>query len=177
MTTAEYFQTPETPRPQELIFGVLRVADSPTVMHQRLVARLYKALDAHAERHRLGEVLLSPLDVVFDTANALILQPDLVFVSSGRELVMLDRLFGAPDLVVEVLSPRPRIGRLDERLAWFAQYGVRECWLVHQIDRRVEVISFARGRVSARSSLLGGERIVSGVLPLFDRTLDSIAGW
>ena len=177
MTTAEYFRTPETLKPQELIYGVLRVADSPAVVHQRLVAALYRALHAHVDEHRLGEVLLSPLDVVFDAPKGLVLQPDLMFVSRDRDLIINDRVFGAPDLVIEVLSPRPRIGTLDERVGWFAQYGVAECWLVHQFERRVEVLSFAGGRVTERAAFTRGQRIASAVLPLFDRTFDSIAGW
>lgn len=45
---------------------------------------------------------------------------------NDRLRIVTDRVWGAPDLVVEVMSPRPRIGRLPERLAWFAQYGVGE---------------------------------------------------
>ncbi len=177
MTTAEYFQTPETLQPQELIYGVLRAAESPTVVHQRLVARLYKALDAHVEEHHLGEVFLSPLDIVLDVPRALILQPDLVFVAAGRDLVTLDRLHGAPDLVVEVLSPHPRIGRLEERVGWFAQYGVRECWLVHQLARRLEVLSFGDGRVTERAAFGWTDLIESKVLLRFRRNLTAIAGW
>src|SRR5687767_15830651 len=55
MTTAEYFATPETLIPQELIFGTIRVADAPFVSHQRLVLRLATALQAHAdETYEIG---------------------------------------------------------------------------------------------------------------------------
>ena len=56
-----------------------------------------------------------------------------------------DRIWGAPDLVIEVLSPRPRIGTVEERLGWFATYGVRECWLVHLPGSRIEVVQFRDG--------------------------------
>ena len=39
----------------------------------------------------------------------------------------------------EVMSPHPRIGKLEDRLHYFAQYGVRECWLIHQLTREIEV--------------------------------------
>jgi len=177
MTTAEYLQTPETVVPHELIYGKLQVADSPFVPHQRLVGEVYRALDAHVREHGLGEVILSPMDVILDEPGALIVQPDLLFVSSARSDIVRDHIWGAPDLVVEVLSLHPRIGRLDERLGWFADYGVRECWLVHQIDRHVEVLRFEAGRVANRISLAPDEPIVSGVLPGFRGTCDSIAGW
>lgn len=177
MTTAEYLQTPETVVPHELIYGRLRVADSPAVPHQRLVGDLFVALRTHVYEHRLGEVILSAMDVILDGPRALIVQPDLLFVSSERSDIVRDHVWGAPDLVVEVLSPHHRMGRLDERLGWFAEYGVRECWLVHQVDRRVEVLRFENGEVAARAVFTRNEPIVSGVLPGFRGTFDRIAGW
>ena len=174
MTTAEYLQTPEMVTPQELIYGRLRVADAPSVPHQRLVGWLFKALDGHVREHRLGEVLLAPVDVILDASRALIVQPDLLFVSTARADIVRDRVWGAPDLAVEVLSPRPRIGDVDERLAWFAEHGVAECWLVHQRDQRVEVLVFDDGRVTARTVFSRHVPIVSRVLPSFGRTLASI---
>src|SRR5688572_31426670 len=50
-----------------------------------------------------------------------------IFVSKARAHIVSDRIYGAPDLMIEVLSPHPRIGREDERVAWFARAGVREC--------------------------------------------------
>ena len=66
MTTEEYLDTPETLIPTELIYGVLRVADSPFAPHQAAAGDFFLALTGHVREHRLGEVLLSPLDVFFD---------------------------------------------------------------------------------------------------------------
>ena len=111
MTTDEYFATPETVLPAELAYGVLRVADSPVVRHQRVVRDLTIALTAFARDRQLGEVLPAPMDVVLDRDAALVVQPDILFVSHDRDHIVTDRVHGAPDLVVEVLSPHPRIGR------------------------------------------------------------------
>ncbi len=176
MTTAEYLRTPETVVPHELIYGAPRVADAPFVPHQRLVGDLFVAIKAHVQERRLGEVILSPMDVILDDTRALIVQPDLVFVSSDRAEIVRDHIQGAPDLVIEVLSPRPRIGALDERIGWFARYGVAECWLVHQLEKRVEVLGFDRGRVDGRASFEWDEPIASRVLPAFRATMVAIAG-
>jgi len=93
MTTVEYLETPETVQPRELIYGELHVADAPTVTHQRLVGRLFKALDEHVGTHKLGEVLLSPIDVILDGPKALVVQPDLVFVSAARATIVEDRIW------------------------------------------------------------------------------------
>ena len=177
MTTAEYLRTPESLVPTELIYGRLRVVDAPMPRHQRAVRDLCFALVEHAETRRLGEVWISPVDVILDAARALIVQPDLFFISNERSAILTDRVRGAPDLVVEVLSPNPRIGKLGERIGWFQEYGVRECWLIHQIDRRVEVLNFDGSNVIARATFDERTPIRSHVLPDFDRTLGSMLRW
>ena len=81
---------------------------------------------------------------------------------------------GAPDLVVEVLSPNPRIGKTDERVGWFAQYGVRECWLVHQDERLVTMVDFTDRRIDTRRPYRKDEPIESKVLPEFRVSLKDI---
>lgn len=176
MTVEEYFHTPETVLPAELRFGALHVADAPAPRHQSAVANLFRALDRHVTERGLGQVWLSPLDVVLDEARALIVQPDLMFISNARETIVRDRVRGAPDLVVEVLSPNPRIGRTMEHLAWFAEYGVRECWLVHLDRRDVAVITFDDRRVRERRVHGAREPIRSHVLPEWSGTLADVLG-
>ncbi len=177
MTTIEYLQTPETVLPRELAFGVLRVADSPVVRHQRVVRDLTIALTAFARAHRLGEVLPAPMDVILDHDANLVVQPDLLFVSAERSEIVADRIYGAPDLVVEVLSPHPRVGRLDERVEWFARYGVRECWLIDLARHRLVVLTLAGGRVARRHLVAPNAAIASDVLTGFNLTPVNLFGW
>ena len=177
MTTTEYLQTPETVLPRELAFGVLRVAESPTVLHQRVVRDLTVALCAFVKEWHIGEVLPAPMDVVLDYANALVVQPDLLFVSNGRREIIRDRVYGAPDMVVEVLSPHPRIGKLDERVAWFARYGVRECWIADAVRKEMAVLTFADGRIARRELATGATRIATAVLNGLRLTSDEVFGW
>lgn len=171
MTVDDYFATPETVKPAELAFGVLRVADAPTPRHQSAVFSMAIALAHHVRAQRRGTVWISPLDVVLDDEQALIVQPDVLFISNERADIVRERVRGAPDLVIEVLSPHPRVGTLSEHLAWFARYGVRECWLVHQDQQRISVIEF-RDRHAAPARLCGARQpIQSAVLPEFDLSL------
>jgi Uma2 family endonuclease len=174
LTTDEYFLTPETMLPQELVWGFVRDAAAPTPGHQWVVGLFYVALTDHVERHSSGRVWLSPIDVVLDRARHLVVQPDLIVVSNSRAGIVTDRVWGPPDLVIEVLSPRPRIGTLQERLDWFSQYGVRECWLVQQDARTVEVLEFSSGTVADRRVFAAREHIRSSVLPAFNATPGSI---
>jgi Uma2 family endonuclease len=177
MSTSEYLRTPETTRVQELWEGVVRVAESPTAWHQDLAFEIAVALRAHVRAHDLGKVWVAPLDVILDGDRALILQPDIVYVSEDRLDIVTDKVRGAPDLVVEVLSPLPRVGSIAERVACFAAYGVQECWLVNQIDRTVEVLHFEGGRVADRTTVSASSVIPSRVLPGLAFRLSDAIGW
>lgn len=178
LTTAEYLQTAESMRVQELIFGTLHVvAESPTFRHQNLLLELAVLMRVFVGQHKLGTVCIAPLDVVLDPARALIVQPDLFFVSNFRHEILSDRCWGAPDIVVEVMSPHPRIGTLEDRLQYFSQYGVRECWLIHQLDRSIEVLELDRAGVQSRRTFSGVERIRSTVLRHFSLSPEILGCW
>ncbi len=177
MTTAEYLRTPETVLPRELAFGTLRVADAPTVSHQRVVGELFIGLTRHVRERRLGEVLVAPVDVVLDADAALIVQPDLLFVANGHPGTTGDRIFGAPDLVVEVLSPYPRIGHLEEKVGWYAKYGVRECWLASLVKKELAVLTFADGAITERALFARGQQIDSQVVGPTGMLPIDVFGW
>jgi Uma2 family endonuclease len=176
MTVGEYFRTPLTVKPMELARGRLRVADAPAPRHQAAVAALFRALDWHVRSHQLGEMWLAPLDVVLSEREAIVVQPDLFFISAERrQSVLIDKhILGAPDLVIEVLSPKPRIGDTQERVGWFAQYGVRECWLLHQAELTLATIEFRNHRIADRQLFKMRDPIRSSVLADFSASLADI---
>jgi len=167
---------PETVLPRQLAYGVLHVADSPVASHQRVVRDLVLALTPFARDRQLGEVLPAPMDVILDVDAALVVQPDLLFVSRERQGIITDRVYGAPDLVIEVLSPQPRVGKLEERVGWFARYGVRECWLVDLPKRQICVLTFEKQGVAARTLVAGAQPIPSTVLPGLSLTPADVFG-
>jgi Uma2 family endonuclease len=114
--------------------------------------------------------------VILNDERALIVQPDLMFISNERSWIVTDRVRGAPDLVVEVLSPNPRIGKTEERVTWFAEYGVRECWLVHVDRREITVITYAHRRIASRMTLGRRHSLSSSVFPDFTESFDDIVG-
>lgn len=177
LTTAEYLQTAESLRVQELILGTLRVADSPTFRHQNLLLELAVLMRVYVGQEKLGTVCIAPLDVILDPARALILQPDLMFISNWRRHILTDRVWGAPDLVLEVMSPHPRIGELEERIEYFARYGVRECWLIHQLSGEIEVVRLSELGPVSRRTFREVERIDSEVLPRFGLSPAVLACW
>ena len=170
MTAHEYFKTPETVKPMELAFGALRVADAPSAYHQSIVIELFRALDQHVRDRQLGRMWIAPLDVVLSEARALIVQPDLFFVAHDRSGIVKERIYGPPDLVIEVLSPNPRIGSTDERVGWFARFGVRECWLVDPLPGGITVMDFGgatpESRPISRTGLMRSSVLPELALPL-----------
>ena len=101
--------------------------------------------------------------------------PDLAVVCDEPEFLDEKRdVILNPKVIIEVLSPNPRIGQTEERLTWFATYGVRECWVVHLERRQVTVFNFANRRLASRRVFGRRESIVSHVFEDFTETFDDL---
>ncbi len=173
ITTDDYFRMPETTRPAELVYGFVREPPAPSYGHQTVVGRLFRLLSMHVEERHLGEVCLSPMDVVLDKDAALIVQPDVMFISNERRAIIRNHVWGAPDLVVEVASPTSEHRDRTVKLSWYRRYGVRECWFVHPHTERIDVVD-CQG--SGEGSFAGSQAIASKVLPELTLTVDECFG-
>lgn len=163
-TLREYLAGHETNRPLELAYGMVREPPAPTCEHQVVVGRTFVRLERHVTRYGLGRVVQSPVDVVLDRERSLVVQPDLVFVAADRLDVCRERIWGPPDLAVEVLSMGTARHDSGVKLSWFQRYGVRECWLIDPIARHVDVVSLTETTRSSR--VCGDDQLVrSTVLP------------
>ena len=152
MTTIDYLSTEEDNRRRELVYGILREPPAPFFTHQSIVLAVARVLCEHVERERLGKVAVAPVDVVLDRERALIVQPDVLFVAADRLSIIRDQVWGAPDLVAEILSPGTEAHDRGEKLAWYRQYGIRECWLVDPYAERVVVVDFSGATPQERSA-------------------------
>jgi Uma2 family endonuclease len=164
MTVEQFLRGPETLRRRELLEGHLREPPAPFWSHQSIVTRLVVLLDAHVRSRDVGRVCVSPVDVILNSERALILQPDLLFVSHERMSIVRKQVWGAPDLVVEVLSTATERRDCTKKVRWYRRYGTRECWLVYPRDERIQVLRFDAGR-TARRSFRRGAIVASAVLP------------
>jgi Uma2 family endonuclease len=143
----DYFQLPDEPR-CELLYGRLQVTPAPSAkLHQRVLVRLLRVLARRADAVG-AEVLVSPVDVVL--AEHSVVQPDLVWVSSDRRDLVGDRIEGAPELVVEILSPGTARRDLGEKLKLYAETGVAEYWIVDPAARTFELLVNRDGAFSVR---------------------------
>ena len=142
--TYEDYLKLEDDKRYEVIEGELLEMPAPSVKHQRLVKKLLKLLDEFVEKKSLGEVFVSPIDVILSETN--VVQPDLVFVSKERSEIVQDKgIFGAPDLVVEVISPSTLKRDTEDKKKLYAKFGIKELWLIFPGEEAVEVFSL-KGR-------------------------------
>jgi Uma2 family endonuclease len=123
---------------REVIAGELFVSPTPSIPHQELVGRLHLLLRPFVDAHELGRVILSPAAVLFAAGDYLI--PDLFFVRAGRSGIVSRRgVEGAPDLVVEVLSPSTRLRDLGIKRDRYAHFGVPHYWILDPRKRQVQI--------------------------------------
>ncbi len=176
VTVAEYLRMPETMYPQQLIYGVVREPPAPAYGHQAVVTRIGSMLFEFARRTKLGVACVSPVDVVLDRERNLVVQPDVIFVREERRHIVTDRVWGAPDLVVEVLSPRTAASDRKRKLEWYRKYGVRECWLVDDRAREVTVVRMDAVKPRPVRIFRPPLRIYSPVLPGFRPSVRRLLG-
>lgn len=141
LTVRDYMSIPEgDDRRFELIKGALILAPSPVPQHQRVVLNLARLLTDLVEERNLGEVMISPMDVVLSEHD--VFQPDVLFVSRGRlHIIGEQNIQGAPDLVVEILSPSTEDRDRGVKLSQYLRFGVREYWIIDPQTRTCEVLS------------------------------------
>ncbi len=157
-TYADYAQLPTELR-CEIYDGNLTMSPSPLRPHQRLVLALAKILDDYVVKNQLGEVQIAPFDVVL--SERLVLQPDILVVTHGHLHRITEKgVVGAPDLVVEVMSPSSMRHDRTVKFRYYEEAGVAEYWLVDPGTKSVEIYSLQReGEFAGRYDLLyDGER-------------------
>lgn len=140
------------------------MANAPDFEHQQAVMALAGQLWNFAQAHQLGVVLTAPFEVRLP-GIAQPVQPDILFVSHERRDIIKPKLIeGAPDLVVEVLSPST--ARYDRKVKFdaYERAGVREYWIVNPRLRSVEVYALMDNEYALHGEYGAGERVTSAVL-------------
>lgn len=141
-TTYDEFLAQEAADPEhiyELLNGYIVKKTSPSPRHQFASMQISKRLSVFVEdEHQLGFVFTAPLDVFFDEQNAI--KPDVIYVSlRQQEIITDDGITGAPDLLVEIISPHSARRDRVSKKALFERYGVPEYWLADPVNATLEV--------------------------------------
>ncbi len=167
-TYEDYKSLPESETERyELLEGELVMVPSPDTEHQDIVGNLFRLLSDHVHKHRLGKVYLAPLDVVLgERDEEEVVQPDILYISHRRQgIIAREEIRGAPDLVIEVLSPSTaqRDRTLKKKL--YARHGVQEYWIVDPKAQTLEVYEW-HPKGFERVGLYGAEQtLTSRLLP------------
>jgi Uma2 family endonuclease len=145
LTTADYEKMPADGFRHEIIEGEEYRTPAPTTDHQSVLFKIARRLGDHAEARKLGRVFVAPTAVVFSRHDAV--EPDVFFVSKARASIIKPKnIQGAPDLVVEVLSPSTAANDRGPKLKTYDDGGVREYWIVDPATKTVEIREFRATR-------------------------------
>jgi Uma2 family endonuclease len=174
LTYEDYAQLPDDGRRYEIIEGVLYVSPSPSMRHQYVVTRLTSLLDHFVHAERLGMVLTAPFDMVL--SNFSVVQPDILYISRARRHILTEtNVQGAPDLVVEVISPSSTAMDQTTKRQLYAQYGIPFYWVIHPINRWVRAFEL-RGTDYAMVSEANGDQTFSAP-PFTDLAIPLVQLW
>ena len=136
-TIKDYMELPEGTAYQ-LIKGEFVMSPSPGYAHQEVEKQLLVILYSFVEKTDKGKVFIAPFDVYLDEENAF--QPDLVVVLKDSKARIEERgIFGAPDVVVEILSPSTAYYDLTEKKDVYERVGVKEYWIVDPKRKSFEI--------------------------------------
>jgi len=141
-TYEDYKSLPESETKRyELLGGELIMVPSPSTHHQRISGRLWSILRTFVLRRGLGEVFYAPLDVVLGEGEEReVVQPDIIYVSKERsQIIAEEEIRGAPDLVIEIISPGTEDRDRHYKKTLYARHRVREYWIVDPEAKTVEV--------------------------------------
>lgn len=175
LTYDAYLAMPEMKQRYSILDGELVMAAAPNPSHQTIVQELLLKLTPFVRERQLGRVFVAPLDVVMRREPLRTRQPDVMFIGQERRSIIGPQVIeGAPDLVIEVLSPTNTRQELQGKLDDYRTIGVREAWVVSPEARTVEVLQLTPGAMQ-RLGLYGlGDLLASQVLPDLRLTVDDI---
>lgn len=164
LTVENYKILPETGPRYQLIEGDLYMAPAPNRYHQDISRNLEYILLDYLEENPIGKLYDAPFDVYLDEYN--VFQPDIVFVTNARLTIFTEAgAEGAPDFVVEILSPKTARLDRDNKRRVYARTGVQELWIIAPEPQTIEVF-FSGQNPAEPAAIYGAEaRFTSPFFP------------
>ena len=163
-TYKDYKSLPESETKRyELVEGELVMVPSPTTHHQSISGNLEHFLRDFVRKHGMGLIYYAPLDVVFSQED--VVQPDIFYISKGHsEIITNENIQGAPDLIVEILSPATAERDRTYKRTLYARHGVQEYWIVDPGKGSVEVMRLGEVGFETAGIYRKGESLTSPLL-------------
>lgn len=171
-TYEDYCRLPEG-SPYQLIGGELVMTPSPTPYHQMVSMKLELKMAGYVLEKGLGIVLDAPVDVYLEETETY--QPDIIYISNERlSIIEEKRINGAPDLVVEILSPGTGYYDLRTKYKVYEKSGVREYWIVDPHSKSVQVFCLKGGKYALDQEVEQQGEVQSRVIAGFAVQVESI---
>jgi len=171
--TADDYMLLEEGAPFQLINYDLVMSPSPLAIHQLILFELSEAIVLfNIKNNRQGKWMYAPMDVRFNDGN--ILQPDILYISEERKHIIKDRIEGAPDLVIEILSPSNAYYDLRTKKDVYEKYGVKEYIIIDPIQQTSELYALKDGAYYLHQKAPKNELLNSLILPAFGIDLSRV---
>lgn len=158
----------------ELLNGELVRKNAPSGEHQYVQSELFYRLMHYVTEKKLSRVFSSPTAVILSEENAP--QPDLIFLGKDNENLLDPEwgIRGAPDLIVEIVSPSSYKRDHLEKKKLYAQSGIAEYWIVDPSYHSIEIYILKGEEYELHAFGISGEQVASKVLEGFTMEVDAI---
>jgi len=173
-TYEDYARLPEDGNRYEVLDGELYVSPSPWTRHHAVSRNLTFLLHVHVSDRSLGEVYHAPIDVIF--SPTMVAVPDIVFVAAGRKSIITERAIeGAPDVIVEILSPWTVRQDRVVKASLYARHGVRHYWIIDPEACSFETFVLAGEHYRSTGTYQGASKLRTEPFP--DLEIDLALVW
>jgi Uma2 family endonuclease len=163
----------------ELIKGkIFKMSPAPGSSHQRLTLRLARKIGDYLDG-KICEAFIAPFDVRLPRLSAndreiiTVLQPDICVICDEKK-VDDKGCVGAPDIVVEILSPGNNKKELQNKYEVYEEAGVLEYWIIHPVEKTFFKYTLSNGRFQSSKMLTAGDQVATPILPGFLLNLDEL---
>jgi Uma2 family endonuclease len=165
----------------ELIDGTAyKMTPAPSLEHQEISGQLFYLIKGFL-KNKPCKILSAPIDVRFSDNDSYddrnvrtVVQPDIIVVCDKEKLDNRG-CKGAPDLVIEILSPESAARDTKDKLRLYEKYGVKEYWIINPLERILSLYKLENGNTYSRPEILTGDDIVkTSVLDGFEIRIDDI---
>ncbi|MFI5305171.1 MAG: Uma2 family endonuclease [Nitrospiria bacterium] len=159
-TYQDYLQITDDLNRHEIIDGEHYVTPSPMKRHQAVSINLATLIHQWVRDKNMGSVFSAPFDVVLSNSDVVV--PDLLFISKDRLSIVNEKnVKGAPDLVVEILSPSTSERDLGIKKTLYEKYGVKEYWVIDPDKQTIVVFTLTGTRFSSPKKLSSKDTLSS----------------
>lgn len=152
----------------EILKGkIFKMSPAPDISHQKISGNLYGEM-CHYFKGKSCKLFAAPFDVVLKNKKGIedsVVQPDICVVCDPKKLENDKHCLGAPDLIIEILSPGNTKKEMRDKYELYEEAGVYEYWVVRPIDKEITQFVLENGKYRALPPIIEGDMVSSAKFP------------